>query len=90
MPFIEIIAFSSFTPNSISGDFSAEIRLGYHVSKDKEGNIKRKPFKGGMFTGNVFKVVKNMSLSKEIKQISGYRGPAAVLFDNAIVSGMGE
>ena len=57
LPYIEIVAFSSFVPNNISGDFSAEIRLGYIVVKDKQGNAIKTPFKGGLFTGNVFKLI---------------------------------
>ncbi|MBT4541021.1 hypothetical protein HOC35_05900 [Candidatus Woesearchaeota archaeon] len=85
---LEIVSFSSFSPNSISGDFSAEIRLGYVVKKDKSGKITKKPFKGGMFTGNIFDLIEEMYLSKEIKETNGYKGPKLVMFKNAIVSGM--
>lgn len=86
-PIVEIIAFSSFVPNSISGDFSAEIRLGYMYKKDKT-KLKKIPFKGGMFTGNVFDLIKNTYFSKEIKGAAGYKGPIAVLFMNGMVAGM--
>ena len=91
IPYIEIVSFSSFVPNSISGDFSAEIRLGYLVTKDKKsksGKIIKKPFKGGMFSGNVFEIIQDMSLSKERKEETGYIGPKIVLFNNCVVSGM--
>ncbi|MBT4823657.1 hypothetical protein HN695_04665 [Candidatus Woesearchaeota archaeon] len=88
LPLVEIVSFSSFVPNSISGDFSAEIRLGYISEKNKAGKIIRKPFKGGMFIGNMFKIIENMWLSKEIIEVKGYRGPKIALFKNAIVAGM--
>ena len=88
VPFAEIVAFSSFAPNSISGDFSAEIRLGYLITKDKKGNLMKKPFKGGMFTGNVFRLIQNIYLSKEIKEESGYKGPKLIVFNQGIISGL--
>ncbi len=82
-PTYEIVSFSSFVPNFVSGDFSAEIRLGY---LHKDG--KKIPLKGGMFTGNVFELIKNCSLSKEIKKESGYVGPKGILFRKGIIAGL--
>src|SRR3989338_82370 len=42
--YVEIVSFASFVPDSISGGFSAEIRLGYLVK-----NGIKTPFRGGMF-----------------------------------------
>ncbi|MEM3126787.1 MAG: metallopeptidase TldD-related protein [Candidatus Woesearchaeota archaeon] len=74
----EIVAFSWFNPNTLSGDFSAEIRLGYIVR-----NGKKIPFKGGTFTGNVFHLFRNVYLSKETELVYGYKGPKAILFKDA-------
>ena len=41
-----------------------------------------------MFIGNMFKIIENMWLSKEIIEVKGYRGPKIALFKNAIVAGM--
>lgn len=79
----EIVALSSFVPNDVSGDFTAEIRLGYMIDGDK-----RTPFKGGMFTGNIFDLMSNAYFSKETEKMSGYIGPSAVRFENGVVSGM--
>jgi PmbA protein len=81
----EIVSFSSFTPNSISGDFSAEIRLGYVHSDGKKQAVK-----GGMFTGNVFDLIENIVFSKEKTVKNGYVGPKNVLFEKAVVAGMQE
>jgi len=78
----EIVSFASFVPNWISGDFAAEIRLGYIIK-----NGKKKPFKGGMFTGNMFELIKDMWLSKETTNMQCYHGPKVVRFEKGMVSG---
>ncbi|MBU0461548.1 MAG: hypothetical protein KJ574_03095 [Nanoarchaeota archaeon] len=80
---VEIVSFSSFVPNAISGDFSAEIRLGYLWE-----NGRKAPFKGGMFTGNVFSMIQNAHFSKEKKTLEGYSGPKAVVFNKAVIAGI--
>lgn len=79
----EIVAFSSFVPNDVSGDFTAEIRLGYMHDGEK-----RVPFKGGMLTGNIFDLMSNAYFSKETDKMPGYLGPKAIRFENGVVSGM--
>ncbi|MFC1691205.1 metallopeptidase TldD-related protein [Nanoarchaeota archaeon] len=81
--FIEIVSFSSFVPNAISGDFAAEIRLAYHHK-----NGLKTPIKGGMFTGNVFDLIKNAYYSKETKLVSGYKGPKVVSFEEGVIAGL--
>ena len=80
---IEIVTFASFSPDTISGDFSAEIRLGYVIE-----NEKRTPFKGGLFTGNVFKLLEEIELSKESIDEVGYIGPKSVKFHKGQVVGL--
>ncbi len=79
---LEIISFASYAPEGLSGNFTVEIRLGY-LHKGR----KKIPIKGGMFTGNIFQLIQNMKLSKEINEFQGYKGPEAVRFENAVVSG---
>ncbi len=79
----EIVTFSSFVPDILSGDFSAEIRLGYKI----ENGVKTS-FKGGLFTGNIFKLMQNVELSKEQLHDETYLGPKAVKFHNAEIVGM--
>ena len=81
-PCVEIVFFSSFVPNSLSGDFAAEIRLGY---LHKDG--KKIPFKGGMVSGNVFEAFAHVFFSKEETAVAGYQGPKAVRFENLTLSG---
>jgi predicted Zn-dependent protease len=79
--YIEIVAFSWFNPNPLSGDFAAEIRLAY-----KWVNGRKTPIRGGTFTGNVFTNILAARFSKEIMQSGAYYGPRAVLFKNAVVN----
>jgi predicted Zn-dependent protease len=67
----------------LSGDFSAEIRLGYKI----ENGVKTS-FKGGLFTGNIFKLMEDIELSKEIFQEENYLGPKAIKFHKAEIVGM--
>ncbi len=83
----EIISFASFTPNYISGDFSAEIRLGYKITSNNK-KITKIPFRGGMFTGNVFSAITNITLAKETMMDDGYLGPKAVRFNEATIAGL--
>jgi len=80
---LEIVAFSSFSPNSMSGDFSAEIRLAYLHARGK-----KIPIRAAMFSGNLFQMLDAMRASKERVLVDRYHGPAAVRFDkNVTVSG---
>ena len=59
-PHVEIVSFSWFNPDPITGDFATEIRLGYVV--DGQG---RRPFKGGLLIGNVLDALANVRWSRE-------------------------
>jgi len=78
----EIASFSWFSPSVYSGDFTAEIRLGYLIKNDK-----KIPFKGGMWVGNYFRVLADCVLAKEKWFKSGYYGPKAIMFRNSVISG---
>ena len=73
--YVEIVNFGWFNPDITSGNFSAEVRLGYIL---KDG--KKTPFKGGLFTGNIFKLLEDCELSKEVIEEAGYKGPKAIKF----------
>ncbi|MDD9954447.1 MAG: metallopeptidase TldD-related protein [Candidatus Woesearchaeota archaeon] len=79
--YVEIVSFSWFNPDPYSGDFAAEIRLGYKWERGK-----KMPFKGGFFSGNVFTNLLNTRFSKEVMQSGRYYGPRAMLFKDARVS----
>jgi PmbA protein len=81
-PYVEVVAFSRFTPNEITGDFSSEIRLGYLVEGDK-----RTPFKGGALVGNVIEALVNARWSSETGFYGDYQGPQIARFGSLAVAG---
>jgi len=78
--YVEIVSFSWFIPDAYSGDFSAEIRLGYRWLLGK-----KTPFRGGHLIGNMFTNMCNARFSREVMQEAHYYGPRAILFKNAVV-----
>ena len=81
-PYVEIALFSWFNPNSITGDFACEIRLGYFVE-----NGVRKPFRGGQLIGNVLDALANVRWGKETALLGHYLGPTTARFGNLKVAG---
>ena len=81
-PYLELVSFSAFQVNPITGDFGSEIRLGFYF--DGETTI---PVTGGSITGNMANVHDSMRMSLEERQYNNYRGPATVSFRGASISG---
>jgi PmbA protein len=81
-PYVEVVAFSWFTPNEITGDFSSEIRLGYLVDGDR-----RTPFKGGALVGNVIEALANARWSVETGFYGDYQGPQTARFGSLSIAG---
>lgn len=81
-PHVEIVSFSWFNPDPVTGDFATEIRLGYVV--DGSG---RRPFKGGLLIGNVLDALANVRWSREISFCGNYLGPSAARFAQLTVAG---
>ena len=81
-PYIEIIQFSWFNPDPVTGDFATEIRLGYLV----ENGI-RTPFKGGQLIGNFMDALADVRWSSETGFFGHYLGPNTARFNNLKVSG---
>jgi PmbA protein len=75
-PYVEVIMFSWFNPDPISGDFASEIRLGYLVE-----NGQTKPFKGGQLIGNVIDGLANVKWSAETGFFGSYLGPHTARFN---------
>ena len=80
-PYVEVVAFSWFTPNEITGDFSSEIRLGYMVEGDR-----RTPFKGGALVGNVIEALVNARWSAETGFSGDYQGPQTALLGSLTIA----
>lgn len=80
-PYVEVVMFSWFNPDPISGDFASEIRLGYMVE-----NGKVKPFKGGQLIGNVLDALADVSWSVETGFYGTYLGPHTARFNDLKVA----
>lgn len=84
-PFVEIVQFSWFNPDPITGDFATEIRFGYLVQDGK-----RKPFKGGQLVGNYMDALANVRWSAETGFFGGYLGPRTARFNELKIAGYGS
>lgn len=80
--YLELLAFSDFQMNPLTGDFAGEIRLGRYYDGSKVV-----PVTGGSISGNIKEVHKNMYLSKELQQDNNYIGPKSIQLFNINVSG---
>ncbi|MBZ9687659.1 TldD/PmbA family protein [Clostridium estertheticum] len=82
-PYLEIIAFSDFQMDTLTGDFAGEIRLGWFF--DGTNTI---PVTGGSVSGNIKKLQKQMYLSKELQKDNNFIGPKIVKLLNVSVAGI--
>ena len=81
-PIYEIVSFSWMNPDTISGDFTVEIRLGYR--HDEHGTT---PIKGGTLSGNIFTALNDIRLSAATYSDGDYYGPAAIRFADLSIAG---
>jgi predicted Zn-dependent protease len=81
-PHIEVVSFSWFNPDPVTGDFASEIRLGYVVNGSQ-----RIPFRGGMLVGNVLDALADVRWSAETAFYGSYQGPTTARFANLTVAG---
>lgn len=81
-PYLEIIQFSNFILNPMTGDFGGEIRLAYYYD-GKEVT----PVTGGSITCSMPESLKHIYLSKETRQINNCVVPKTVQIFNVAVAG---
>ena len=82
-PYLELVSFSDFQANPITGDFGSEIRLGFYYD-----GITTVPVTGGSISGNMAKVHDTLRMSVEERQYNDYHGPATVCIRGASISGV--
>lgn len=80
-PYLELVQFSSFSCNPLTGDFAGEIRLGYYFDGEKTT-----PITQGSISGNVKVNEPTMVLSKELEKYDYAVVPQAVLLDRVTIS----
>jgi len=81
-PVYEIVAFSFMNPDPTSGNFVAEIKLGYR--HDERGSA---PIKGGSISGNLFAALTDAHFSSELFSDGTYDGPAAIRLGELTIGG---
>ena len=83
--YLEIVEFSDFQVDSLSGDIFGEIRLGYYHDGE---NVKI--ITGGSVSGNMNQFVKNMHFSKELVQYNNVRIPSVTRLADVTITGAGN
>ena len=81
--YLEIVEFSDFAVDSISGDIAGEIRLGYYHDGDKVT-----PVSGGSISGCMVNFVNEIYMSKEKRQYDNFNIPALTRLENVSVTGV--
>lgn len=80
--YLEIVEFSDFQTDSITGDIAGEIRLGYLHRGDTVT-----PVSGGSVSGTMPELVQNMRFSKETRQYNNWLIPAVTRLRGVTVTG---
>ncbi len=81
--YLEVVEFSDFEVDSISGDIAGEIRLGYYHDGDKVT-----PVSGGSISGCMLNFVNDMYMSVEKRQYDRFLIPALTRLENVSVTGI--
>jgi len=82
IPHVEVVRFSWFNPDIMTGEFATEIRFGYIFDGKR-----RIPFKGGLLVGNWIDALGAARWSAETGFYGTYQGPTTVQFANLKVAG---
>ena len=81
-PYLEILRFSDFQSDPMTGNFGGEFRLGIYFDGEKEI-----PVTLGSISANIKKVQENMYLCKELAQDNNFVGPKLIKFDSITIAG---
>ncbi|MEE8591383.1 MAG: metallopeptidase TldD-related protein [Spirochaetia bacterium] len=80
---LEVVSFSDFITEPLTGDFGGEFRLAYYTDPDGQ----RYPVTGGSVSGNVRDVQGRIALSRETQRTTGFQGPLAIKLPEISVAG---
>ena len=83
--YLEVVEFSDFQVDEITGDIAGEIRLAY---LHRDG--KTIPVSGGSVSGNMAELARTMRFSKESRQYNCHLIPAVTRLQGVTVTGAGE
>ncbi len=79
--YLELISFSDFHMDSVTGDFGSEIRLGFYC--DGQSKI---AVTGGSISGNIKNVLDALKMSKETAQFNNFVGPEMISVRNVSIA----
>ena len=80
--FLEVVEFSDFQVDEITGDIAGEIRLAY---LHRDGKVT--PVSGGSVSGSMAELAKTMRFSKESRQYNCHLIPAVTRLQGVTVTG---
>ena len=81
--FLEIVEFSDFQVDSMTGDIFGEIRLAYH--HDGKGNVM--PVTGGSVSGSMLDNIADLTMTEETRCYANARIPVATRLEHVTVAG---
>lgn len=81
-PYLELLDFSNFQMDPITGNFGGEIRLGRYYDGEKVISVT-----GGSISGNILKIHHNMFLSEELQKDNNFIGPNNIELKDISISG---
>lgn len=81
--FLEIVEFSDFQVDSMTGDIFGEIRLAYY--HDGEGNVT--PVSGGSVSGSMLDNIAHLQMSGETRRYANAEIPSVTRLENVIIAG---
>ena len=81
--YLEVVEFSDFQVDSMTGDLFGEIRLAYWHDGETVT-----PVSGGSLSGSMLSLAEEMYLSRETVQYDNWRIPAATLLKGVTVTGI--
>ena len=80
--YLEPVEFSDFSVDDITGDIAGEIRLAYYHDGDKVTAVT-----GGSVSGSLAELLKDVKLSKEMKQYDSYLVPSVIRIEGVTIAG---
>lgn len=82
-PYLEVVEFSGFDCDPMTGDIAGEIRLGYYHDGEKITRVS-----GGSVSGSMLELCKDMYMSKELRQYNDTVIPAVIRLEGATITGI--
>ena len=81
--FLEIVEFSDFQVDSMTGDIFGEIRLAYY--HDGEGDVT--PVSGGSVSGSMLDNIAHLQMSRETRRYANAEIPSVTRLENVVIAG---